>query len=231
MRKSVVWVISIFLIFLVVYGAYLVIRLTKTTSSGITDINKPRIFTLAGDTPSGEAVVSENFKLAIVPYDRVTIYRVWVEDFKYYSNENNENDKLDIELGYKIGSEEKSFKVTAVEKVFYSEFVKENDQLVSKDKGVVDVSSVNLNKGEWVSLGLAYFPTSVVNIRRGFSNYCREHSDDYLCNGYQKLGFGDKQIDAPSLEPENIPDGTVFPTSQVAIWYLSRNLVEAKVNL
>lgn len=197
--------------------------LQKSKDNLLTDVVPPA----TRDVPAGEIILDEVERHPVVPYERISLSNVWVEGSNNYFSPDGTTPMTDLELGFTSGGMKSRFTVTLFGKVFHRVRHQDNGKSISEDRGLVDVHSIDYVKGEKLSVILAYVPEGEVGTQEKLAKYCSIENDP-LCS-YIPVGFGTKPIALKSLVSDSILDGKSFSPSEVAVWYLSRNLVDPKV--
>lgn len=215
-RQYIFVVLLMFLVLLFGYAVYLLLNL-KNTNKEITQTSGFPMTEL-NDVPAGEVIVDPVPKNDLLPYDRVSFSKLWLQDYSKYFSEGSNIPLVDLKLGLKTNGIDKSFTVTLADKVFYS-----SPSLLTKYEATgnnipVDVHSIQFTKGRLIDVTVAYVPEKSKVSRVGVNKHCLL-TTDIIC-GFIPLGFGDVSIPTEKMNPQNIQDGTKFLPSDLAVWYL-----------
>ncbi len=216
-KKFSVVLVPLLLIVLVSYGAYLWSRLKKDVK---TEAPNPD-FIQPGDpdVPAGNAFLSVSKTSPDYPQTYTVLSQVFVKDSKHYlGGERGDVPLMDLELGLITKDLEKSFTVTLVGKVDYYA----SSEKTGEEEGIFDVNSINLVRGERVSLTLAHIQEGVENGRREFEDFCTQ-TDMFFCS-YLGFGFGGEFVNTLEVSPTTLENGRVFSPAEVAVTGIVRSL-------
>ncbi|MEW6086288.1 MAG: hypothetical protein AB1607_16990 [Chloroflexota bacterium] len=225
MRKSVLYILTVFLVLLFGYGTYLLLSLRNRENSPDIVVG-PSVGDR--DLPAGELYVGESFTTSGAPFKEINISNVWINDSRKYLSSDGETEVVDLELGFLSGGMRKYFSVTMGGVVNLGEFSKKDGDYKLDNVGIVPVGSVDFIKGEHVTLILAYIMAGQNSSGDALDRFCKA-SNDPVCDFYPGAGFGKAPVESTTLS--KVVGGNLenLNLAQFAVRSYTRNFVIPKV--
>ena len=219
MRIKTPFIILLFLVLLLVYGVYLLLIVKRSKDDLVSNL----VPTTSKDTPSGDLIVGKIEKHPVVPFERVDLDSIWIKNSTNRIGDDGQTPLIDLELAFRKNGVENNFTVTLIGEVFYGIYGKKNEKSAFENKGSTDIQSLDLIKGEFLSLVVAYIPAGSGDVKNKMLEFCKIEADP-VCN-YLPLGFGTEPIDLRGSDTNILGGGRKFLPSEIAVWSLTRDLV------
>jgi hypothetical protein len=216
MKQKLLFLLLGFFLLLLGYGLYLLNVIKTSPDTDLNTVIRPKIT----DVPGGEVIVEKLEKSPVVPFDRVSLNLLTLKNYRTYISQDGNTPAVDLELEYNQGAVG-SFTLTIKGNLYYGEFEGKNvGDYKYNDKGLVDLTTINLEKGDLLGVVLAYVPVESGSKNEELGGYCKLEANDPVCQ-YVSEGFGLNPVEEDQVIPKN---NKIYHTSETVVWSLKKEL-------
>jgi hypothetical protein len=192
-KKKIVLFVLLSFVVLIVFASLLYIK-SKNNFNVPKESNFGTSIDSTGEYEINDSTVPETDKR---PYTLSSLNKVWFKDFNYNEETNDETivktGSITVTLREDRGISDLTLPL--IDKVHLVEKRVKGNEVVTDDKGVIDISNLAIKKDTPLNLQISYVAENQENV--DFEVYCINNQyriDEVICSAHKQSGFGSTRI-------------------------------------